>query len=201
MDIICPFRAKYAQPVEKSAFIQILRGTRHDAVEGLKIMQCIGSFERMICVFYKKKRQFEPPAFVFYDLCARPGVCGTVENQTFASEIRKRVLDRRVVDLLRRERKPGGADRRNCRSETFRDKQELSVLIGRNSGQLFDRGAAAKLNRLLDPLRLTAQTGRQRRIADCADLVSALTRQLRAVVQQRSVDLVANAREQDGKFL
>ena len=65
----------------------------------------------------------------------------------------------------------------------------------------FGRGAAAKLNRLLDPLRLTAQTGRQRRIADCADLVSALTRQLRAVVQQRSVDLVANAREQDGKFL
>ena len=89
MDKMCPFRAKYAQPVEKSAFIQILRGTRHDAVEGLKIMQCIGSFERMICVFYKKKRQFEPPAFVFYDLCARPGICGTVKNQTFASEIRK----------------------------------------------------------------------------------------------------------------
>ena len=65
MDIICPFRAKYAQPVEKSAFIQILCGTRHDAVEGLKIMQCIGGFERMICVFYKKKRQSEPSAFVF----------------------------------------------------------------------------------------------------------------------------------------
>ena len=56
MDKICPFRAKYAQPVEKSTFIQILRGTRHDAVEGLKIMQCIGGFERMICVFYKNKR-------------------------------------------------------------------------------------------------------------------------------------------------
>lgn len=152
MDKICLFRAKYAQPVEKSTFIQILRGTRHDAVEGLKIMQCIGSFERMICVFYKKKRQSEPSAFVFYDLGARPGVCGTVENQTLASEIRKRVLDRRVVDLLRREGKPGGADRRNCRSETFRDKQELFVLIGRNSGQLFGRGAAAKLNGLLDPL-------------------------------------------------
>ena len=75
------------------------------------------------------------------------------------------------------------------------------MLIGRNSGQLLGRGAAAKLNRLLDPLRLTAQTDRQRRIADGADLVSALTRQLRAVVQQRSVDLVANAWEQDGKFL
>ena len=58
---------------KKSTFIQILRGTRHDAVEGLKIMQCIGGFERMICVFYKKKRQSEPPAFVFYDLGARPG--------------------------------------------------------------------------------------------------------------------------------
>ena len=85
MDIICPFRAKYAQPVEKSAFIQILRGTRHDALQGLKIMQCIGGFERMICVFYKKKRQSEPPAFVFYDLGARPGVCGTMENQ-YANE-------------------------------------------------------------------------------------------------------------------
>ena len=71
MDKICLFRAKYAQSVEKSVFIQILCGTRHDAVQGLKVMQCIGGFERMICVFYKKKRQFEPPAFVFYDLCAR----------------------------------------------------------------------------------------------------------------------------------
>ena len=75
------------------------------------------------------------------------------------------------------------------------------MLIGRNSGQLFGRGAAAKLNGLLDPLRLTTQTGRQRRIADRADFVSALTRQLRTVVQQRSVDMVADAREQDGKFL
>ena len=80
---------------KKSAFIQILRGTRHDAVQGLKIMQCIGGFRANDLRFLQEKAAVRAACIRFYDLGARPGVCGTVENQTFASEIRKRVLDRR----------------------------------------------------------------------------------------------------------